>query len=201
MTVGRGAGPALRPDRQKARVMSGVVMLAAAGGEGPVTEIARAFGVDWAHLTAQIISFGLVCALLYKFAYRRVLAMLEQRRQQIAEGLANAEKIKAELARTEEQRKKAMEEANAQATKLIEEARAAAARVQEQETQKAIAAAEQIITKAREAAAQDHARMLAELKREVGRLVIQTTAAVTGKVLTPEDHRRLAEETARQLAA
>ena len=125
--------------------------------------------------------------------------MLEERRQQIAEGLANAEKIKAELARTEAQRQEVMAQANAQATKLIEEARAAAARVQEQETQKAIAAAEQIIAKAREAAAQDHARMLAELKREVGRLVVQTTATVTGKILTPEDQRRLAEETAKRL--
>ncbi len=68
----------------------------------------------------------------------------------------------------------------------------------EQETQKALAAAEQIMIKAREAAALDHERMLAELKREVGRLVVQTTTAVTGKILTPEDHRRLAEETAKQ---
>ena len=110
-------------------------------------------------------------------------------------------KIKAELARTEAQRQEVMAQANAQATKFIEEARAAAARLQEQETQKAIAAAEQIMAKAREAAAQDHDRMLAELKREVGRLVVQTTAAVTGKILTPEDQRRLAEETARQLTA
>ncbi|HXI53907.1 MAG TPA: F0F1 ATP synthase subunit B [Candidatus Saccharimonadales bacterium] len=152
-------------------------------------------------MIAQIISFGIVCALLYKFAYRRVLQVLEDRRKQIAEGLANAEKIKAELARTESQRQEVMAQANAQATRLIEEARAAAARVQEQETQKAIAAAGQVMLKAREAAAQDHQRMLAELKREVGRLVVQTTATVTGKILTPEDHRRLAEETARLAAA
>ena len=125
--------------------------------------------------------------------------MLESRRQQIAEGLANTEKIKAELARTEAQRQEAMLQAGAQATKLIEEARAAAAHVQAEETQKAIAAAEQVIVKAREAAAQDHARMLAELKREVGRLVVETTAAVTGKILTAEDQRRLAEDTAKQL--
>jgi F-type H+-transporting ATPase subunit b len=181
--------------------MNNLVMLAAASEGGPVQEIARTFGVDWTHLIAQIISFGIVCALLYKFAYRRVLAMLEQRRQQIAEGLANAEKIKAELARTEAQRAEVMAQANGAATKLIEEARAAAARVQAQETQKAIAAAEQIIAKAREAAAADHARMLTELKREVGRLVVQTTSAVTGKILTPEDQKRLAEETTRQLAA
>src|SRR5215472_5539835 len=181
-------------------IMSSLVLLAEAVGGGPVQEIARTFGVDWGHLGAQIISFGIVCALLYKFAYRRVLQMLEQRRQQIAEGLANAEKIKAELARTESQRQETLAQANAQATKLIEEAREAAARVQEQETQKAIAAAESIIAKAREAAEQDHARMLAELKREVGRLVVQTTATVTGKVLTPEDQRRLAEETAKSVA-
>jgi len=166
-----------------------------------VQEVAKTFGVDWPHLIAQIISFAIVCTLLYKFAYKRVLAMLEERRQRIAEGLANAEKIKAELARTEAQRQEVLAQANTQATKLIEEARAAAARVQEQETQKAIATAEQIIAKAREAAAADHARMLTELKREVGRLVVQTTATVTGKILTPEDQRRIAEETAGQVAA
>src|SRR5215471_13547033 len=166
-----------------------------------ISGIAKTFGVDWPHLIAQIISFSIVCALLYFFAYKRVLAMLEERRQRIAEGLANSEKIKAELARTEQQRLELMTQANQQATKLIEEARAAAAKVQEKETQKAIAAAEQIISKAREAAAADHARMLAELKREVGRLVVQTTATVTGRVLTPEDQKRLVEETARQVSA
>ena len=166
-----------------------------------VKEIANTFGVDWPHLIAQIISFSIVCTLLYFFAYKRVLTMLEERRQRIAEGLANAEKIKSELARAEAQRFEILSQTNTQATKLIEEARAAAAKVQEQETQKAIAAAEQIIAKAREAAAADHARMLAELKREVGRLVVQATATVTGKILTNEDQRRLAEETARQVSA
>ena len=58
-----------------------------------------------------------------------------------------------------------------------------------------------LLKKAREAAALDHERMLGELKREVGRLVVQTTANVTGKILTPEDQRRMAQETAKQIAA
>jgi F-type H+-transporting ATPase subunit b len=165
-----------------------------------IGDTARQFGVDGPHLLAQVISFCIVAFLLHRFAYKPVLAMLEERRERIAEGLANAEKIKAELARTEAQRLEVLSQANAQANKLIEEARAAAARVQEQETQKAIAAAEQIMAKAREAATQDHARMMSELKREVGRLVVQTTATVTGKILTPEDQRRIAEETTRQVA-
>ena len=53
--------------------------------------------------------------------------------------------------------------------------------------------------KAREAAAREHTRMLTELRGEVGRLVVTTAAAVTGKILTADDQRRLAEEAARQL--
>src|SRR5580765_7818799 len=171
-------------------------LLAEANGGGAVQEIARTFGVDWSHLFAQIISFCIVCFLLYKFAYRRVLQMLADRRKEITEGLANAEKIKAELARTEANRQNVMVQADAQAAKFIEEARAAAARVQDVETKKALAAAENIMAKAREAAAQDHVRMLAELKREVAHIVVVTTKTVTGKILTPDDHQRIVEETA-----
>jgi len=181
--------------------MIAFILLAAQEGGGQIAEIARTFGVDWTHLAAQTVSFSIVCAVLYKFAYRNVLTMLEERRQQIALGLANAEKIKAELDRTEALRQEVLTQAHDQATKFIEEARAAAARVREQETQKAIATAEQITVKAREATVQDHDRMLAELKHEVGRLVVQATATVTGKILTPEDHRRLAEATTKEIAA
>jgi F-type H+-transporting ATPase subunit b len=158
-------------------------------------------GIDWRALLTQTISFSVVFFVLWRFAYKPIFAMLQLRREKITESLANAENIKVELAKTEADRRKILAEAGDQANHLIDEARAAAARVREAETQKAVAAAEQIVVKAREAAAQDHARMLAELKREVGRLVVQTTATVTGKVLTAEDQKRLAEETEKQLSA
>ena len=176
-------------------------LILAAVTENPIQEISRTFGSNSHLFVAQCNSLLLVSALLYKFAYKRILQTLEKRRQAIAEGLANAEKIKAELARTEARHQEVMAEANARIGKMFEEARAAAARVQSEETKKAVASAEQIVTRAREAAAADYARMLVDLKREVGRLVVQTTATVTGKVLTSEDQKRLAEEARHQLAA
>lgn len=166
-----------------------------------IEDTAKQFGVDWPHFIAQVISFCIVAFLLQKFAYKPVVKMLEERRQRIADGLANADKIKAELQRTEAARLEVLNTANTQANKLIEEARAAANRVREDETQKAIASAEQIISKAREAAAAERTKMLSDLKREVGRLVVQTTATVTGKILTADDQKRLAEETAKQVGA
>jgi F-type H+-transporting ATPase subunit b len=164
-------------------------------------DTAQKFGVDWPHFIAQCISFLIVAGLLRTFAYKPILTALADRRQRIADSLADADKIKAELARTEAMKQEVLDKANVQANKLIEEARAAAARVQEQETQKAIAQAEQIMAKAREAATLEHQRMLTDLRREVITLVVHTTGMVAGKVLTAEDQQRLADEARRQLAA
>jgi F-type H+-transporting ATPase subunit b len=158
-------------------------------------------GIQWKILLMQTISFSFVFAVLWYFAYKPIFAMLNARREKIAEALANAEKIKSDVAKTEAERQKILADAGDKANKLIDDARQAAARVREQETQKAISAAEQIVIKAREAAAQERAQMLAELKREVGRLVVQTTSTVTGKILTADDQKRLAEETEKQLSA
>jgi F-type H+-transporting ATPase subunit b len=173
--------------------MKSILMLAAASADSPnvVQEISRTFGLHTANFVAQVISFSIVAFLLHRFAYKPILKTLEDRRQRIAQSLSNAEAARDEI----------LQKAGVQANQLIEEARAAAARVQEQETQKAVAAAEQIIAKAREAAAADHARMLAELKSEIGQLVVRTTAQVAGKVLTDADQRRLVEEANKQLAA
>jgi F-type H+-transporting ATPase subunit b len=182
-------------------MMSSLVFLAAVETGGPIQQIAHTFGVDWPHLIAQIISFSIVCFLLQRFAYKPVLKMLAERRQQIEQGIANTKKIADELAQTEAHRQEILKQTNEQMTKLMEEARAAAARVKDEETQKSIAAAEQILAKSREAAQQDYARMLAELKRDLGRLIVHATTTVTGKILTPEDQRRLEEEAAAQIAA
>jgi len=83
---------------------------------------------------------------------------------------------------------------------MIDEARQSAAHLSERKQQEAIGAAEQIVAKAKEAAALEHDRQMQALKRELGHLVVETTAKVTGKVLTADDQKRLQEEAARQVA-
>ncbi|MCE9610639.1 MAG: F0F1 ATP synthase subunit B [Chthoniobacter sp.] len=159
------------------------------------------FGFNAWLFFSQIISFVIVAILLQKFAYKPILTVLEERRKRIADGLANADKIKQQLAESEQRYQEILTKANTEAQKMIDEARASAAAVKEKETQRAIGEAEQILVKAREAAAMEHTKMLAELKREVGRLVIGTTTKVTGKVLNADDQKRLSEEAAREVAA
>jgi F-type H+-transporting ATPase subunit b len=166
-----------------------------------VKQTGETFGFDTKIFLSQVISFIIVALVLRRFAYKPILAVLEERRQRIAEGLLNAEKIKQQLAEAEQRHAEILAKANAQAQKMIDDARESASHVAERKQQEAVAAAEQIMAKAREASAIEHEKTMTDLKRELGRLVVDTTAKVTGKVLTSDDQRRLQEEASRQLAS
>ena len=180
--------------------MTQFITLAAAGAEGDKGML-ETFGVNAPLFISQLIAFTIVALLLKKFAYKPVLDMLEQRKTRIAEAEANAEKIKSELAETESARDKILEEARSETNRLIEETRSAAAELKEAKTQEAISSAEAIIAKAQEAATAERDKLMAELKQEVGRLVVETTCKVTGKVLTAEDQQRLIEDANKEIAA
>lgn len=165
------------------------------------TKTGSDFGVEWPLFLSQLVSFCIVAILLRKFAYQPILAVLEMRRNKIEESLVNAEKIKQQLAESEVRYQQILSKANTEAQRVIDEALTTAGSLGERERQKAISEAEQIIAKAREATALEHSQMLGQLKRELGRLVIDTTAKVTGKVLTAEDQQRLTEESTRGVSA
>src|SRR5438477_946810 len=178
-----------------------VITAAATGGVTDILrETADTFGWNWKLFLSQVISFCIVAFLLRRFAYKPILAVLEDRRRKVEEGQLNAEKIRKQLAEAEKRYQEIVAKANADAQRMIDEARESSAHVAERKQQEAITAAEQILAKAKEAAALEHERQMQTLKRELGRLVVDTTAKVTGKVLTPEDQKRLQEEAARQVA-
>lgn len=164
-------------------------------------ELLNTFGLEWPKFLAQLILFIIVYFVLKKFAFGPIIAMLEERRKLIEEGQLNAQKIKQQLAEAEKRHAEILAKANIEAQRLIDQARESASHVADRKTQEAVAAAEQIITKAQEAAGLEYERSMEQLKRELGHLVVETTAKVTGKVLTPDDQRRLQEEAARQLAS
>src|SRR4029077_20199982 len=111
----------------------------------PVDQIVRTLGVNWPHLIAQTISFTLVCALLFGFAYTPLMETLEARRQQMAQGLANTAKINAHLAAIEAQRQETLAAARTEAARIIAEARIAARQLTQQEAARAKALSEELL--------------------------------------------------------
>lgn len=176
--------------------MQDVFIQAAAAGE-----IAHKFGVNWPLFINSCIAFLIVALALKKFAYAPVLKVLEDRKQRIAEGIENADKIKAELEATQAEKDRILKEAGEKRNEIIEAAKTSAAKLEKEEAEKALKKAEDIIAKAQDATEASRQEMMNELKAEIGRLVVETTMKVSGKVLTDEDQQRLIDETNKELAA
>jgi F-type H+-transporting ATPase subunit b len=166
-----------------------------------ITQIFSNFGISWPKFIAQIILFLVVYWVLNKYAFAPVLKMLNERRRRIEEGQHNAEKIKKQLAEAELRYQEVLRKANEDATRLLEEARTSSDAISQKQLQQAIKDAEGIVAKAQDTIVQERNKMIYEVKKEMVGLVVNTTAKVVGKVLTPEDQKRLSEETVKQVAA
>ena len=67
--------------------------------------------------------------------------------------------------------------------------------------EKAVKESQAIVDRARHEITTERNRMVDEVKREMTGLIVKTTAKVAGRILTPEDQKRLSEEAAKELAA
>ena len=166
-----------------------------------ITQLFETFGVTWPKFVAQVILFLIVYFILSRYAFGPILSMLNERRRRIEEGQQNADKIKRQLAEAELRYQEILRKANDEAGRLIEEARASSDAITQKQLQQAIKDAEGIIGKARESITQERDKMVAEVRQDMVNLVVATTGKVVGKVITPEDQKRLAAETTSQLAA
>src|SRR6202030_1089060 len=130
-----------------------LTFFAAASFADTLKDTADTFGWNWELFLLQVISFTIVAYLLRRFAYKPILAVLEDRRRKIEEGMLNAEKTKKELAEAEKRYQEIVAKGNADAQRMIDEARESSSHLAERKQQEAITAAEQILAKAKEAAA------------------------------------------------
>jgi F-type H+-transporting ATPase subunit b len=178
--------------------ISGTIMPILA--EGKLDEMTQKFGLSFPKFLAQVLIFVAVYAILKKFAFGPILAMLEQRRQRIADGEAKLEKIAKDLADAELNAKAVLDKANDDATRLIKEAGDSAKSLTEKRQQEAIHEANQILAKARESSTLEHEQLMSQLKREFGRMVTEATSRVTGKVLNSDDQSRINQETSAQVS-
>ena len=176
-----------------------LILAKAPAGDGD-TSIISSLGIAWEKILAQVLIFLIVYLVLKKFAFGPIMGILEDRKNRIAEGEENLKKIATDLEEADVKKTEIISEANAKAERLIGEARESADALAEKKRVEATNEAANIVAKARDAGELEKNQMLAELKRDFGRLVVDTTSKVTGKVLTSEDQEKINKETAAQLS-
>jgi F-type H+-transporting ATPase subunit b len=164
-----------------------------------ITTLFKTFGIDAKIIFAQMLNFLIVATLLWKLAYKPVIATLDERQKKISDGLQYAEEMKAKLADAEKQHAEMLKRASHEAQQLVAEARDSAKANAEKIIQDASHKAEQMVKKGEEAIALEHAQMLNDLRKEVTRLVVQTSGKVLAKDLSDEEKSRFSESATKEL--
>jgi len=157
----------------------------AAESHGPVGDIISlfgSFGVDGPHLLVQLINFAILAFILHRFAIKPALGQMEERNRLIEKGLADAQAATQRLA------------------EILADARNAAKAAVEAAKAEATAAQTEVIAKAKAAIEADRVKMLAEVRGEVSRLVVETAAKVLEQNLDDAQRGRLNEAAVKQLA-
>jgi F-type H+-transporting ATPase subunit b len=158
------------------------------------------FGVDGHHLAIQVVNFAILAFILYRFAIKPALGQMEERNRLIEKGLADAQAATQRLAEAQQASDAKLNAASDEAAKILAEARNSAKAAVEAAKAEAQAAQTEVIAKAKAAIEADRVKMLAEVRGEVSRLVVETAAKVLAENLDDATRGRLNEAAVKQLA-
>jgi F-type H+-transporting ATPase subunit b len=137
---------------------------------------------------------------LWRFAFKPVLATLDERQRQIESGLNYAKEMEAKLAAAHQESAALLKQAQVDASRIVDDARKAAKDHLDRQTHEATVKAGDLLAKAQQAIELEHKKMLADARTEIARLVVTTTERVLAKQLSDADRTAYNAAASRELA-
>lgn len=134
-------------------------------------------------LVWTLVAFLLVFFILKKYAWGIIIKSLAERETGIAESLASAQKVKAEMAQLKSENEALMAQAREERTQMLKEAKETKDRIVNEAKDQAKAEASKIIADAQAAIQQQKMAALTDVKNQIGNMVIEVAEKVIRKQL------------------
>jgi len=157
-------------------------------------ELIEKLGIDWRLVIAQVINFLILLAVLYKFLYKPILKILDQRTKKITQGLKDAEKIKEDLIKVEEQKEQKIIAAKKDAEAIIKKAQLSSEQNRQEHLVKTKQEVQDIVAKTKVQIQEEKEKMIKEAKTELAGMVASATQKVLGKSVDEKIDKRIINE-------
>ncbi len=151
-------------------------------------------GVSGGYFLFQVLNFIIVAILLYAWAYRPIVKMLETRKMKIAQGLEDARVAGEARANAEQEAAKIIAEAQAKANQVVREATERAVVAVKEVHNTAEAEAVKVREAAKEDAQVERDRILGDLRGQVAALSIAAAEKLVGEALDEKRQHTLLNE-------
>ena len=162
-------------------------------------ELLHKLGIDWRLIIAQMVNFFILLGLLYKFLYKPLIKMLEDRRIRVEKSIEQAKQIEENMARTTRERQEEMVKARLESGRIVEEAKLAATAHRNKLIVEAQAEAEKIVAQAQTALTAEKSAMMIEAKAELADLVVATTEKVLRGVMSESLNKQYVEKVIKEV--
>ena len=147
-----------------------------------------------------ILIFGIVLAILAKFAFPAILGAVEARERHLRELTEAAERDRAEAARLVEEARRELEQTHARVHEAMAESRTGAERLREEILAQARTEREEMLARAHRDIEAERAVALESVRRDAVEMSIRAAEKLVRRNLDAEDNRRLVTEFLGQLA-
>ncbi|CAM3344117.1 F0F1 ATP synthase subunit B [Paenibacillus lupini] len=150
--------------------------------------------IVWSSLIIQLIAFLILLYLLKRYAFGPLLGIMEQRRQYVAEQIANAETSKKEAEQQLEQQKQALQEARKEAYDIIEQARATSSKQADDIIQVAKSESTRLKDEAVKDIESEKNKAVAALREEVGGISVKIASKIIEKQVDEKSQEQLVNQ-------
>jgi len=141
-----------------------------------------------------IVCFAITFYILKRFAFGRIQAAIDERRERIRRALEEADRARNEARKLIEEHRALIGQARGQAEEILAEARRVADSQRQRVKEETEADRQRRLEETKRQIEAETHRALEQIRTEVAELTLVATAKVTGKVLDDADHRRLIED-------
>lgn len=162
-------------------------------------ELISKLGIDWKLLVAQIINFFILLFVLYRFAYRPILEMLDKRSKMIEKSVHDSKASEERLKEIELTRQKMLAETEKEIGKLLEKAKADAEVMKKGIVAAAQEQGEDMLRRAKAQILEEKEKMTEDVKKEVVKFIVLATGKILEREFSAEDQKRLADAVAREV--
>lgn len=157
------------------------------------------FGLRGDLFVAQLVNFLLVMLVLWRFAYKPIMKMLEEREQKIAKSVHDADEITKRLKASEIEREEILQTARVEAQALVEKALQDAEARKVEMIEAAKREVERVIMKGKDQLNTEREAMMLEVRKDIVDIAIKAAAKIALEKLDEKKSQSFAEEVVRKL--
>lgn len=157
-------------------------------------ELLTKLGINWQLLIAQIVNFLILVFVLYRFAYKPILKILDDRTEKIEKGLKDAQTVQDKLLAIEDKEKKVLLTARKEAQKIIQQSENTALKNAKDLEISAKVQSGKILEDAKKQIEQEKNKAVKEAKTEIAELVMSATEKIIGEKIDSSKDKELIEK-------